>query len=249
MPALTLPSPRSCLALFLACLTLAGCSTFEGESYPKPSDYPIHGIDVSKYQGEVDWQAVANSGVRFAWIKATEGGDYADPVFERNWAGAKAAGLARGAYHFAYWCRPAVEQLEWFKAHVPRDDDALPPVLDVEWNGHSTTCPKKVSREQARAEMRVILAGIEAYYGKKPVIYTSVDFHKDVMEGDFDDHSIWVRSVKHFPTVRYGERRWYFWQYTAEGRIAGIKGLVDKNAFFGSEKEWSDWRDGKRLDR
>src|ERR1700679_3322509 len=72
---------------------------------PKPRDYPIQGIDVSKYQGNIDWNAVANSGVKFAWIKATEGGDRADERFEANWAGAKQVGIARGAYHFVYWCR------------------------------------------------------------------------------------------------------------------------------------------------
>ena len=65
-----------------------------GLSYPNARDYPIHGIDVSKFQGDIDWNAVANSGVKFAWIKATEGGDRLDQRFQANWAGAKAAGVA-----------------------------------------------------------------------------------------------------------------------------------------------------------
>ena len=69
--------------------------------------------------------------------------------FIENWDGAKRAGVPRGAYHFVYWCRPAHEQADWFSSNVPQDPDALPPVLDLEWNGHSRTCPKKVPREQA----------------------------------------------------------------------------------------------------
>ncbi|MBV8795476.1 MAG: glycosyl hydrolase family 25, partial [Hyphomicrobiales bacterium] len=73
--------------------------------FPKPHDYPIHGIDVSKFQGDIDWNAVASSGVKFAWIKATEGGNRADARFQANWSGAKSAGVPHGAYHFVYWCR------------------------------------------------------------------------------------------------------------------------------------------------
>src|SRR5271168_387517 len=131
-------------ALFALAIGLAGCGggrrgggdgIFDlDEGLPHPSDYPIHGIDVSKYQGDIDWNAVRASGVKFAWIKATEGGDRVDEKFAQNWAMAKAAGVPRGAYHFAYWCRPADEQAAWFITNVPNDPSALPPVLDVEWN-------------------------------------------------------------------------------------------------------------------
>src|SRR4051812_44035850 len=67
---------------------------------PHPEDFTVHGVDVSKYQGEIDWQAAKASGVRFAWIKATEGGDHMDEKFYQNWQNAKAAGVPRGAYHF-----------------------------------------------------------------------------------------------------------------------------------------------------
>ena len=101
-------------------------------NYPKPRDYPVHGIDVSKFQGDIDWNAVASSGVKFAWIKATEGGDRLDNRFQANWAGAKAAGVAHGAYDFVYWCRPPLEEMANFEQIAPVEQDALPPVLDVE---------------------------------------------------------------------------------------------------------------------
>jgi len=233
----------SAFAALLITALLAGCAGNGPTvaSLPRPVDYEIHGIDVSKYQGTIDWAAVRSSNVRFAWIKATEGGDYLDEKFEANWAGAEAAGIPRGAYHFMYWCRAAEEQAAWFLSHVPKDPYALPPVLDVEWNPQSKTCPRKPPRDVAIQMMKTILVAMEKAYGKKPVIYTSVDFHRDVMVGEFTRYPIWVRSVKYFPSVKYGDREWHFWQHTAEGQIRGITGYVDRNCFNGTPREWQAW--------
>ena len=141
-----------------------------------PNSYAIHGIDVSRYQGEIDWPQVKASGVSFAYIKATEGGDVADPRFTANWQGAQRTGVPRGAYHYFYFCRPAAEQARWFIKHVPRDPKALPPVLDMEWNPRSRTCTKRPDGRVVRAEARKFLALLEAHYGQRPVVYTTVDF-------------------------------------------------------------------------
>ena len=229
-------------AALVAALGVAGCDSDVGTSpYPAPTDYAIQGIDVSKYQGDVDWNAVAGSGVRFAYIKATEGGDYLDEKFRQNWELSRASGIARGAYHFAYWCRSAQEQAAWFLANVPNDPSAMPPVLDVEWNPQSRTCPRKLPREQALAMMKTILSAMEQAYGKRPVIYTSVDFHRDVLQGEFQDYPMWVRSVKAYPSVRYGDRRWNFWQHTATGSVPGVRGYVDRNCYYGSLDDWQNW--------
>ncbi len=207
--------------------------------------YPIHGIDVSRWQGEIDWALAKRAGTRFAFIKATEGGDHLDPNFRRNWAGAKAAGVARGAYHFVYWCRPAKDQARWFRRHIPRDADALPPVLDLEWNGHSERCARKVPREAALEKIRLMLKALEAHTGRKPIIYTDITFHEDVMEGEFHDYPFWIRSTAARPEKRYDQRPWEFWQFTTTGRVPGITGDVDRNAFFGTEKEFQAWREGR----
>lgn len=225
---------------------LAGCdSDVSSSPFPSATDYAIQGIDVSKYQGDVDWNAVSGSGVKFAYIKATEGGDYLDTKFRQNWELSRAAGIRRGAYHFAYWCRPAQEQADWFVANVPADPSALPPVLDVEWNPQSRTCPHKVSREVALADMKIILSAMERAYGKKPLVYTSVDFYRDVIAGDLQDYPMWVRSVKAFPTVKYGDRRWHFWQHTATGSVPGVRGYVDRNCYYGSLDDWQNWLQGQ----
>jgi len=244
-----LPHSRFVGALLgaMAALTLAACSSFgpDFSSDPTPSSYPIHGVDVSYYQGTIDWPAVRANGTTFAYIKATEGGDYADQRFTENWAGAREAGVQRGAYHFYYFCRPVEEQITWFKEHVPIDSSALPPALDMEWNPLSRTCRIRPPREKILADMQKFLDELERYYGKRPVIYSSVDFHRDVLQGAFDDYPFWLRSVKTFPSKKYGDRRWHFWQYTEKGSLPGISGNIDKNAFAGTHADWAKFCDGK----
>jgi lysozyme len=208
-------------------------------NYPKPHDYPIHGIDVSKFQGDIDWNAVASSGVKFAWIKATEGGDRADARFQANWEGAKAAGIPHGAYHFVYWCRAPLEEIIWFEQNAPVEDDALPPVLDVETTPTSPTCHRHLTRDGAVADMKVMLEEMERHYGKRPIIYTTVDFYQAILsDGAFRDYPIWVRSTKYHPAVKYAGRAWGFWQYQSDARVPGIGGNVDKDAFYGTKEQW-----------
>lgn len=234
---------------------LGGCVALDnypskGDARPHPGvaaahQYPIHGIDISRWQGEIDWNAVKAAGTRFVYMKATEGGDHVDPTFRRNWEGARRAGIARGAYHFVFWCRPAHEQAVWFKQQIPNDPDALPPVLDVEWNGHSRTCPQKIDRELAREKIALMLTELEQLTGKKPVIYTDITFHREVLEGQFNNYPYWIRSTAALPETRYNNRPWAFWQFTTTGRVPGIRGDVDRNAFFGSESQFAGWLRGE----
>lgn len=201
--------------------------------------HPVHGIDVSKYQGQIDWEQVRAAGVAFAFIKATEGGDRLDSRFRENWEAARRAGVPRGAYHFTYWCRPMADQIAWFKQNVPVEPDALPPVLDVEWNFQSPTCPRRVPVALAQAKMREFLHAMERHYGKKPIIYADIKFHREVLAGnEFAEYPFWVRSVAAVPHERYPGRRWAFWQITATGRVAGINTPVDRNVFAGTRQQW-----------
>jgi lysozyme len=246
---------RSQALLAVLLLAVAGCggskqparvTTRAGDADPHPGvarahRMPIQGIDVSHYQSRIDWPAVRRAGIRFAYIKVAEGGDHVDPRFYENWEGAARAGVPRGAYHFMYWCRTVTEQAIWFSVAVPQDRTALPPVLDLEWNNHSQTCKRKVPPDEALEEAKLMLAAMEAHTGKRPIIYTDINFHRDVLEGELKGYEFWLRSVAAEPHKRFKDRHWHFWQYTATGRVPGIKGHVDRNVFRGSEKDWRSW--------
>lgn len=118
---------------------------------------PVQGIDVARYQENVDFAIARVAGVQFVFMKATEGRDYIDPSFERNWRRARDAGMPRGAYHFMNWCSSAEQQAAWFEKMVPADWDALPPVLDLEWQNGSR-CKDRGTRAETLANIRLILA-------------------------------------------------------------------------------------------
>lgn len=214
---------RRWLLPIAAATLLAACSR---DAPPSPTCL-VRGIDVSRHQEVIDWPAVARAGVAFAWIKATEGGDYLDPAFRRNWTLAGAAGVRRGAYHFVYWCRPAADQARWFVMNVPDDPDALPPVLDVEWNPDSRTCPITVPRAEALTEMRTILAAMERATGRRPIIYAPRDFFSQIMEGALSDYPLWVRGLGRSLPEEYGNRPWLVRQHSETGAVPGIEGAVD----------------------
>lgn len=254
MPRMTLRS-RAIIFSTVTAIAVAGCAGgVDLLDLPEPTgehpfpvrsattgknSHEVHGIDIAKYQGDIDWYAVKRSGIAFAFIKATEGGDILDNRFHENWAGAKAAGVPRGAYHFNYWCTPMEKQFAWFKRHVPADKDAMPPVLDLEWNTHSPTCPKKVPRHIAQAEIRKFVRLAEAHYGKRPILYTDIRFYRDVLsDGSFSRYPLWVRATRRLPQDIYEGRRWAFWQYTGRGRVEGIRGKVDRNVFAGTKRQW-----------
>jgi lysozyme len=205
-----------------------------------PRKLPVHGVDVSRWQGDIDWETLRTRGANFAFIKATDGGDHLDPMFKTNWRRAKEAGIKRGAYHFFYWCRTAGEQADWFIRNVPRDPDALPPVIDVEWNGESS-CKVKLSRARVQEKMQVFMEKIERHYGKRPIIYTAPDFYADNLEGAFQNYHFWLRAVAEHPSKVYPNRKWLFWQYSGSGLSHGVEGRIDLNVFRGSEEEWHRW--------
>jgi lysozyme len=198
---------------------------------------PIQGIDVARYQENIDFRTAFQSGMHFVFMKATEGKDYLDPNFRTNWVRAREAGMPRGAYHFMTWCSLASEQAAWFVQNVPNDFDALPPVLDLEWNNHSS-CTNKPSRADALEKIRVMLEAMERHTGKLPIIYTDMTFHRDVLEGEYFPNAFWLRSTAAEPHERYGNRVWTFWQWTQTGVVRGVRGEVDRNAFFGNQNDW-----------
>lgn len=243
-----LPVLRSALAIGLL-LVLAACGRSPTNYTGIPGDndphdgvrrawgLPIQGLDVARYQGRIDFNAARAGGVHFVFIKSTEGKDYIDPNFYDNWNGARQAGMARGAYHFMTWCSLASEQAAWFIQKVPNDPDALPPVLDLEWNNHSS-CKNKHNRADVLEKVRVMLAAMERHTGKVPIIYTDMNFYRDILAGEHFDSSFWLRSTAAEPHLKYNDRPWLFWQWTQTGTMSGIRTEVDRNAFYGGETEW-----------
>ncbi|MFZ2102561.1 MAG: GH25 family lysozyme [Oricola sp.] len=206
-----------------------------------PKNFAVHGVDISRWQGKIDWHTLRQNGANFAFIKATEGIDHVDDAFRRNWDAAGAAGVPRGAYHFFYWCRTARDQAAWFIRNVPKVKGALPPVLDVEWNAHSQTCKHRPDRSDVLEKMQVFLDALERHYGQKPIIYTAPDFYRDNLRGRFRDYPFWLRSVAAHPAEVYEDRDWIFWQYSGTGRAKGVSGHIDLNVFNGTERGWYEW--------
>ncbi|GLS40778.1 lysozyme [Mesorhizobium tianshanense] len=211
-----------------------------------PRHLAVHGVDVSRWQGNVNWNKLRAQGANFAYIKATDGGDHLDPMFRKNWRNADAAGLKRGAYHFFYWCRIASEQADWFIRNVPRVEGALPPVIDVEWNGESR-CKRRPSRQKVLEKMQVFMDRLERHYGQRPIIYTAPDFYRDNLRGAFPDYPFWLRAVARHPSKVYPGRKWVFWQYSGSGLSHGVKGRIDLNVFNGDERAWRNWVGGRQM--
>lgn len=108
---------------------------------PSRERYPVRGVDVSSWQGEIDWPTLAGQGLSFAFIKATEGSGFTDPRFSYNWEEARKTALRVGAYHFFSYDSPGKTQADNFIAAVPREPGALPPVVDVEFYGDKAADP------------------------------------------------------------------------------------------------------------
>ena len=197
---------------------------------PIPSSYEIHGIDVSKYQRRISWEAVKEMKVgpiqlSFAFIKATEGNTSGDSYFKRNWEKAKEAGIIRGAYHFFIASRDGKTQAQNFISRVSLETGDLPPVLDVEQTyGKSATV--------IRAEVKEWLETVEQYYGVRPIIYANVDFYEKYLAGYFDEYPLWVAHYLQ-PTQPRIRRKWIFWQHSEKGKVNGILSKVDFNVFNG----------------
>ena len=192
--------------------------------------YDVLGVDVSHHQGSIDWPTLAQDRVVFAYIKATEGGDFQDPRFAENWRGAREAGVHPGAYHFFTLCRPGADQAANFIASVPNEPGMLPPAVDLEFGGN---CSARPSLVEFRTELDVFLEQIAAHFGAKPMAYTTDDFYDFYLAANPPDVHWWIRSLVAEPN----RSDWVLWQYYPGSRD-GVTGSVDRNAFRGTSVEF-----------
>lgn len=196
------------------------------ERTPLLDGYSVHGIDVSAYQGSIDWPEVARHGVRFAFIKASEGATLRDPRFARNWRQAQAAGICRGAYHYFQPNRDGQSQADLFVGTVPLGPGDLPPVLDVEAaNFHDVA--------QMRREVARWLRLVEAHYGVRPILYSNHSFYCRHLAGHFDSYPLWLAHYE-VPAPALPRSKWIIWQHSDEAYVPGIRGTVDFNVFQGN---------------
>lgn len=202
---------------------------------PDRERYPLRGIDVSHHQGAIDWAAVARDDVAFAYLKASEGGDHRDRLFAENWRGARAAGIATGAYHFFTFCRSGAEQARNFIAAVPVEADALPPAVDLEFGGN---CGARPDGAAMRVELDAFLAAVESAYAKPALLYVTPEFFEAYRES-LPARALWRRSIVRAPDTRAA---WALWQYHNRARVDGIVGPVDLNVYAGDAAAFERWR-------
>lgn len=197
-----------------------------------PEGYEIQGIDISHYQGTIDWQKlrgaqIKDCPVRFVLIKATEGSTRLDSRFKRNFHNAYEYGFIRGAYHFWSNKSTARQQAYFFLENVRLQKGDLPPVLDVE------SKPADVSDEDFQREILTWLHIVEDRYHVRPIIYTYRKFKEKYLSTPvFDDYPYWIAHY-YVDKVDYNGE-WKFWQHTDAGRLPGIKGYVDLDIYNGS---------------
>jgi len=204
--------------------------TYESFNIKIPKKYTIHGIDVSYYQGKINWQKVKDMEddgvkVKFAFIKATEGLLQVDPYFQRNWREAPKVGIICGAYHFFRPKRDGKTQAKFFLQVVNIEKGDLPPVVDIE-------SLDGVSPGKMRAELADFLNYVEVKTKVRPIIYSGLKFYEDYLEEHFDEYPLWIAHY-YQPKLRMDKSRWKFWQHSDKAKINGIGHVVDFNVFNG----------------
>ena len=197
-----------------------------------PEGYEIHGIDISHYQGKIDWEQLKNAmiegcPVRFVIIKSTEGASRLDDHFRENFNQVRDYGFIRGVYHFWSNKSSAREQAYYFLDKVHLTEGDLPPGLDIEHK------PADKSVDDFQRDVLTWLHIVEDKYHAKPIIYTYYKFKEKYLSAPvFDDYPYWIAHY-YVDKVQY-QGKWKFWQHTDAGKLPGIKGYVDFNIYNGS---------------
>ena len=235
----------SLLAIAVAsiCCSVALLYYFGVLKYNNPSltQYPVRGVDVSSYQGDINWEILSQQSIAFAFIKATEGSSSVDRCFEINFNNALQTDLRVGAYHFFSFDSSGETQADNFIANVPKARATLPPVVDFEFYADKKKNPP--NPYNLREELNILLNRLENRYEVKPIIYATKESYNLYLSGYYDGYDIWVRSVFTAPKS-FENQSWTFWQYTNRERLDGYKGTeryIDMNVFNGTADEFSNY--------
>ncbi len=219
------PSPISAMPA----LSLTAVRSVAGTAVKRRSSHRVgktRGIDVSHYQGNINWRNVAfDSHASYVYIKATESASLVDNMYHQNLRGAREAGIPVGTYHFFSPSTSATTQLLNLTRTMPdlRGQD-LVPMVDVETRG-------KCSIGEFRERLRQFLVGVERKYGVRPIIYTGTNFYNKYLCGYFDDYLYMIAKYADEVPDLNGSPRIALWQYSSKGQVAGIRGYVDLSVF------------------
>ena len=214
----------------------------------------VPGVDVSEYEPRVDWRLLRAQGIRFAFIRATSGTGYVDRRFADHWAGARDAGILRGAYHYLFAGADARRQAELFISTVGSDKGELPPVVDLEDRYNENVPSAAIVNSCER-----VLDLIEQAFGRKPMIYSRKTYFEahGMVNGHprwAMDHELWLAQYPYVfdPTVHPNVnmpvqparwKPWKFWQYSESALLEGVTGednrptRIDLDWFRGTEEE------------
>jgi lysozyme len=206
-------------------------------NYPSEKDFPVRGIDISHHQGKINWERVRSERISFVYMKATEGSDFKDPMFKRNWRQAKTIGLKCGAYHFFSFRKSGAEQAKNFINTVPPEPGMLPPVIDLEFMGNTRNVP---SQDVIVNELSDFARDIKITYGRNPVIYVTQDIYDRFLQDTGNQYQYWIRNVIQHPDLS-NIKKWVLWQYANNGNIDGFHSRVDLDVFVGSTGEFQRW--------
>lgn len=198
----------------------------------------LPGIDVSHYQGHVDWTVVAGGGEHFGFAKASEGVAVPDPYFVDHWSGMKAAGIKRGAYHFFHPSGDPQAQAKNFLNRLALANGGtpklapgdLPPALDLEVTDGATAAT-------LLAGAAAWLAAVQAATGKLPIVYTYPSFWKSTLGNPaaLSNYPLWIAHLNvAAPAVPGGWKGWVFWQYDKQLKPGVSAPITDVNAFNGA---------------
>ena len=209
------------------------------------SKMSVQGIDVSRFQGAVDWRKVNGAGKIFGFAKATQGVSYVDPTFAKNWSAMADAGMIRGAYHFYSAASPASAQAKNFiNAIGSLDVGDLPPVIDLE--DRSGIVQNQVPVARLRQGVHDWIDAVQDALGLTPIIYTDPSFWKQYMSDEFGEYPLWIANYNVAqPTVPSTWEDYAFWQYSQTGKVSGVAGNVDLNVFNGTQDDLEAMTSGK----
>lgn len=205
-------------------------------------NYPVQGVDVSHYQGDIDWEVLQMQNIDFAYIKATEGSSHVDEKFEENWKNASKTSLKIGAYHFFSFDSEGETQAENYIRTVGNLEGKLLPVIDVEYYGDKFKNPP--DKEKVIKELKDMCACLELEYGVKPMLYTTNKVYHKYLKGEFDfeEYPLWIRDVYFTPDITIQDE-WTLWQYSDTSILGGYSGsekYIDVNVFNGDLVELND---------